>query len=110
MHINPLHMRQEPTGNGGAIQTSWGYDRGQNAVRLGYCANFLAALMGLVLIATGHIHAGVPAGLLVGASFGFAYVAEQMPDGKKRSTLVLCAAAMTVAAYLLLALFTAFGE
>ena len=75
------------------------YDRIKNAVLIGYCANILAGLMGLVLMATGHIHAGASVCSLVGVSFGMAYVAEQSSE-KIRGMLQPICAACTFSAYL----------
>ena len=75
------------------------YDRIKNAVIIGYCANILAGLMGLVLMATGHIHAGASVCSLVGASFGAAYMAEQASE-KIRGMLQSVCVACTFAAYL----------
>lgn len=99
MHINPLHTRQESTEDGIITQTQWGYCKQQNAVRIGYCVNFLAALMGLVLIIMGH-KAGLVMDVLVGMSFGAAYFAEHLPYGFKRGLLTGASIACVVCAYI----------
>lgn len=110
MNIRPLYTRQESSEEGVITQTQWGYCREQNTVRLGYCVNVLAALMGLVLMLKGSV-AGIWVCALVGASFGVAYFSEQMQVPEIHFTwgpklllnirLQLVAAAFTVAAYLL---------
>ena len=99
MQINPLYTKQESTEDGVVLQTQWGYCRQQNAVRIGYCVNFLAALMGLVLILKGS-PIGVVMDVLVGVSFGAAYFSEQLPGGFKRGLLVGASIACVVCAYI----------
>lgn len=98
MNIRPLYTRQESTDDGVVMQTTWGYCRQQNAVRLGYAVNILAALVGLLLV-----HLGRPEGLwaciFVGASWGGFYFSEQSPD-PWRLRLAWTGVAFTVCAYL----------
>lgn len=97
MNIRPLHTRQESTDDGVVVQTSWGYCRQQNAVRLGYAVNILAALVGLVLVPR---LVGLWMCVLVGASFGATYFAEQMPEGKARLALAWAGVGFSVASYI----------
>ena len=97
MNIHPLYTRQESTDDGVVVQTSWGYCREQNAVRLGYAVNVLAALVGLLSTFLGRPE-GLWICLCVGASFGVAYFSEQLPM-PWRQRLALASVGFTVCAY-----------
>lgn len=99
MQINPLFIKQTSTDDGVVVQTQWGYCRQQNAVRLGYAVNILAALVGLLLIHVGRLEEGLWACLFVGASWGSFYFSEQCPD-PWRLRLAWPGVAFTVCAYL----------
>ena len=74
--MTPLYTKQYEDPDGAIMQTSWGYCREQNAVRLGYAVNILAALVGLILVFL-RAKQGLWVCLFVGASFGAAYFFEQ---------------------------------
>lgn len=99
--MQPLYTRQESTEDGIITQTQWGYCREQNAVRLGYCANILVALVGLILVAW-LSKTGLWICALVGASFGCAYVAEQLWPSLLQVYVMVGSIAFTVSAYLVM--------
>lgn len=76
-----------------------GYDNTVNAVLCGHMANVALAVLGGVLLATGH-PGGKAVLCLTGASWGFAYFAEQL-DGDVHTKLSLASVASTVAGYAL---------
>ena len=75
--MTPLYTKQHEEPDGAIMQMSWGYCREQNAVRLGYAVNILAALVGLILVFL-RAKQGLWICLFVGASFGAAYFFEQV--------------------------------
>ena len=102
MRINPLYTRQETLDDNTVVQTQWGYCRAQNAVRLGYCANILVALVGLLLVL--HLaREGLALCVLVGASFGCAYVAEQLQPSPLQRYCMYMSILFTIGAYALMA-------
>lgn len=108
--MEPLYIKQYEDTDGSTVQMRWGYCREQNAVRLGYSANILVALVGLILMSKGAL-IGIWVCALVGASFGVAYATEQMASPVIRFTwgpkvllalpLPFLAVLFTMAAYLL---------
>lgn len=97
--MTPLYSQQKEMDDGSMLLTQWGYCREQNAVRLGYAVNILAALVGLLLVLRGAAW-GLGICVLVGASFGACYFGEQAPSGAMRSRLLWASIACTVCAYL----------
>jgi hypothetical protein len=95
--MTPLYSQQKEMDDGSMLLTQWGYCRAQNAVRLGYAVNILAALVGLLLVPR---LVGLWVCILVGASFGATYFTEQMPEGKARMSLAWAGPIFTVASYL----------
>lgn len=99
--MKPLYTRQYEEPDGAIMQMSWGYCREQNAVRLGYAVNILAALVGLTLVLL-RAKEGLWICAMVGASFGIAYFAEQLRASCLRGYLQGASIAATVFAYLVI--------
>lgn len=95
--MKPLYSKQTEFSDGSTLLRQWGYCREQNAVRLGYTVNILAALIGMLFVPRS---SGLWICILVGASFGATYFAEQMPEGKARMSLAWAGVSFTVASYL----------
>jgi hypothetical protein len=99
--MEPLHTRQYEEKDGSIIQTRWGYCREQNAVRLGYCVNLLAALIGLILVF--HLsRVGLWICSAVAGSLGSAYFAEQLKPSALQGYLQATGITFTVSAYMLI--------
>jgi len=88
--------------DGSTWKVSWGYCHQNNARMLGYAANILAAVLGLVLLCMGR-KTGLYVAVAVGVSFGYAWVAESFGPGRPRlwAAAVGGAAGATMAAYAL---------
>lgn len=82
-------------------EKEFGYCHQNNARLIGYAANILAAVLGLVLLCLGR-HVGLYVVEAIGVSFGFAWVAEGLhAEGRRGLFVSLGAVAATVAAYIL---------
>lgn len=94
--MTPLYSHQTELSDGTTLLKQWGYCREQNAVRLGYAVNILAVLVGLSLVPRSH---GLWMCLLIGASFGATYFAEQL-SRPWQTRLAWLGVVFTVCAYL----------